>query len=143
MMAISYVDTEIIRLCDFLMHSCQGLITKEKPFVYYGYTELWQKSSSSITQTPGPVPGTDIELVMSHWVLTNHKARTQNSDQSQASKTSNAIYYWKYQLKGGNFWKKNASKKVVTKWGLRALPEILLPWLGQSYFTTNIAIIYP
>ena len=53
------------------MHSYQGLITKEKPFVYYGYTELLQKSSSSITQTPGPVPGTDIELVMSHWVLTN------------------------------------------------------------------------
>ena len=39
------------------MHSYQGLITKEKPFVYYGYTELLQKSSSSITQTPGAIPG--------------------------------------------------------------------------------------
>ena len=60
------VDTEIISLCDFLMHSCQGLIPKEKPFIYYGYTELLQKFSSSITQTPGRVPGTYIELVMSH-----------------------------------------------------------------------------
>ena len=35
------------------MHSLQGLITKERPFVYYGCTELLQKSRAQ----PGPIPG--------------------------------------------------------------------------------------